>query len=175
MTEKLITVSEAVLQLPSSCPNAHMHTVNDYAVGLADYPLLARRYAGAGSTCVVVELQNETFLKVSWRAITPEMGHRIRDCPIIGQPGSRFVNGKWIHWHIQPKCLLLPPYRGFRRPPSHERLIDEVKRDLRANKLKLTEDSDENYGLLRERLVVIDLFSVVALTKENEHLEGMQW
>ena len=175
MTEKLITVSEALLQLPPSRPCAHMHPIQDYAACFADYPLLARGFAGDGSDCVVVELQDENFLKVSQKSLTPEMGRRVRDCPIIGEQGSKLVNGKRIYWHLQPKRILLPPYRGFRRPPAHERLIDALKRDLRANQLKLLEDQDDNFGLVGERLEVIDLFSVVELTPENEDREGMQW
>jgi len=166
MSEKLITVSEAVLQLPPSRPCAHMHPIHDYALAFADFPLRARRYAGDGSECVVVELEDGRILKVSCRAISEEMGKRVRDCPVL-ERGSQVLNGRTYHWHIQPKCEMLDKY--------DRRLVDELITELRANGLRLIENHNGNFGLLNGRLVVVDLFSVAPSFAPGEEREGMEF
>jgi hypothetical protein len=166
MSEKLITVSEAVLQLPPSRPCAHMHPINDYALALADFPLRARRYAGDGSECVVVELEDGNILKISRKALSEEMGKRVRDCPVLEQ-GSKVVNGRTYYWHIQPKCEMLGEY--------HWRLVHELLTELRSHGLRLIENHNGNFGLLNGRLVVVDLFSVAPSFAPGEEREGMEF
>lgn len=84
------------------------HNLPLYEQAFADFGPKATGYIGAGSDSVAIGLEGGRVLKITGRTLTPEMGNRPVDLPILEQ-GTRDVGGRKVNYFIQPEGTPAPP------------------------------------------------------------------
>lgn len=82
--------------------DAGHHYLEDYAAALENSPFRARELLNVGGDSISLVLDNGNVLKVTNRALTPEMGTRPFDAPIL-ERGTSKVGNVEINYFVQPK------------------------------------------------------------------------
>ncbi|MFN8612792.1 MAG: hypothetical protein U0931_34965 [Vulcanimicrobiota bacterium] len=79
----------------------HWHHLEAYGRAFEFLDLDARRVVGGGADSIAVLLGDGRVFKMTTREITPEMGHRPFDLPIL-ERGLRPWDGVTIGYYVQP-------------------------------------------------------------------------
>jgi hypothetical protein len=129
------------------------HPIKFYERAFKDFDRLATRVLGFGADVVAIELVDGNVLKITQRAIKPEMGNRPFDLPII-ERGHRIVEGDTVNYFIQPKV----------KPVTLTELL-EFHREVRKHGYYLSDSSVDQIGRYEPtgKVVLIDPWAVEKL------------
>ncbi|HEY9871235.1 MAG TPA: hypothetical protein V6D08_18890 [Candidatus Obscuribacterales bacterium] len=132
------------------------HPIKFYERAFKDFDRLATRVLGFGADVVAIELVDGNVLKISQRALTPEMGNRPFDLPIL-ERGQRIVEGDTINYFIQPKV----------KPVTLTELL-EFHREVRKHGYYLSDSSVDQIGRYEPtgKVVLIDPWAAEKLPNQ---------
>jgi predicted NAD-dependent protein-ADP-ribosyltransferase YbiA (DUF1768 family) len=124
------------------------HDLGLYTWALKTVDLSGTRYLGAGANTVRIELADGNVLKLTSAALTPEMGNRPFDLPIIGR--GEITGGRYpVSYFSQPKALPVTEenYRLFRA-------------QLQADGYVFTDPGLQQVGYYQGKILLLDPFAV---------------
>lgn len=143
-----ITVSDALRQISDPAIRDH-HPVDAYARALANTPLRVSGFLGAGHDCIVFETPQGQVLKVTSNYLSPELGKRPFDLPLL-ESGAGRDQALAVNWFTQAKEGRVPT-------------IDQVRqfgRELDPNKYMLTDPNPNNLRFHQGQLKLSDYWAV---------------
>ena len=141
-------ISDAILALGHRS-RARSHPLGRYADALRGSPWRVSSLIAIGGDSLVFKMDDERVLHVSNKILTPELGTRFFDLPMIERGYFDSVGGIQIHYFVQP----------FAQTPVSERAMRDFRDMLSMHGWTLSDCTQHQLGLFRGEAKLLDPFA----------------
>ena len=91
--------------LRALAPKRTAHPIGRYQTAFERSDLLVTATLGTGGDSVVFGLSDGRVLHITNKILTPEIGTRFFDLPILERGAIDSPGNVWVHWFVQPEAL----------------------------------------------------------------------
>lgn len=126
------------------------HPLGRYIEAFASSDKRATAVIAAGGDSIVLRLSGGDVIHVTNKVVTPALGCRSFDLPIIEKGAIPSPGGQEVHYFIQPEA----------QTPVSERAMREFQRDIAEEGWMLSDRSQHQLGLYGGETKLLDPFAV---------------
>lgn len=126
------------------------HPLSRYTAAFVGSRWLVMSVTAIGGDSIVFKLDNGHVLHVTNKMLTPELGTRYFDLPIIERGAVDSPGGQQVHYFVQPEAVT----------PVSERAMRDFQRAIEADGWMLSDRSQHQLGVFESETKLLDPFAV---------------
>ncbi len=126
------------------------HPIGRYAAAFEGLPWRVTRTVAIGGDSMVFQLDDGNILHITNKILTPQLGNRFFDLPMIVRGAVDSAGGVQVHYFVQP----------FAATPVSEAAMREFGKRIEAHGWLLADRSQHQLGLYQGETRLLDPFAV---------------
>ena len=141
---------DVLLELTRTARYRTIHPLTRYIVAFAGTRWLVTSVIAIGGDSIVFKLDDGRVLHVTNKILTPELGTRFFDLPVIERGAIESMGGQQVHYFVQPEA----------KTPVSERAMRDFQRRIETHGWMLSDRSQHQLGIFDGETKLLDPFAV---------------
>lgn len=155
-------IHDVLLELTRTAQHGTIHPLSRYIVAFTGARWLVTSVIAIGGDSIVFKLDNGRVLHVTNKILTPELGTRFFDLPMIERGAIESSGGQQVHYFVQPEA----------ETPVSERAMRDFQRRIEAHGWILSDRSQRQLGIFDGETKLLDPFAVERIPFWHSHPGG---